>query len=574
VAVVAPEEPVTHRYLPDRPAEVTGETAGNRHAMLAARVDHAQAAAGPDEWIALFDDWNHVKGWLVSEGARRRHRFNRDTRDAEAEAGLRAFREQVEPVADAGNTLLADALLASRHAEAVGAARGSRLLAVLGVARARQDPRNSPLRVEAGEILVGYDSLVSGGEVIVGGRTITLPRAVSLQRSADAKLRREAFLAHRRWFADRSEEIAAIYGRLVALRDRMGRNRGHDGFVPLGYDSMLRTDYGQDDVAGFRAAVLRHLSPLHGRVAARQARALGSSRLLPWDVAHDPGTSLPGGAAEPVAGQLDRAERAFERLSPRLAEHFRTMRRRELIDLANRPGKRPGAYCTTFPDEDAVAILCNSVGEADDVRALVHESGHAFQGWESQWIEPIDLRSPTADAAEVHSSGLELLAQPYLDEFFSPEHQERFAHEQWRRALDLLCYACVVDGFQHFVYENPAASPGERDAEWCRLHRSFLPGIDWDGHLDLLAARWKAQAHVFQSPFYYVDYAIAQCGALQLADLDARDHERALDAYLELCRLGGTKGVLDLFATAGLRSPFEEDVVAGLARHLAARLEA
>jgi len=564
---------VTYRYLPDRPAEATGETVGRLFARLTARIEHAEAASGPDEWIALFDDWNHVKAWLHSEGARRRHRFNRDTRDRDAEAAQRSFREDVDPVADAGHTRLAEALLASRHAEAVAAARGERLLTVLRVARAKQDPRNSQARVEVGAILQRHDQLVSTATVTVRGDSVTLPRAWALQKSSDAGTRREAFLAHRRWFADRAEEIGDTYSELVRLRDRMGRVRGHDGFVPLGYDSMMRTDYGPAEVAAFREAVRRHVSPLHERLAKRQAAALGTTRLAPWDVAFDPGTNMPDGAGEPVDGQLDGVERAFQRLSPRFAEHFRTMRRRELIDLPNRPGKRPGAYCTTFPDENAVAILCNSVGEADDVRTLVHESGHAFQGWESQWIEPVDLRSPTADAAEVHSMGMELLAQPYLDEVFASADLVRFGREQARRAVDLLCYACVVDGFQHFVYENPSASPAERDAEWCRLHRAFLPGVDWDGHEDLLAARWKAQVHVFHHPFYYIDYAIAQCGALQLAEVDARDHDQALTSYLELCRLGGTKGVLDLFATAALRSPLDEDVVADLAGHLARQLD-
>lgn len=194
----------------------------------------------------------------------------------------------------------------------------------------------------------------------------------------------------------------------------------------------------------------------------------------------------------------------FQRLSPKLATHFERMRELDLIDLENRPAKRAGAYCTAFSDEAKVAILCNSVGNEGDVGTLTHEMGHAFQNWESQWIEAIDLRWPTLDACEVHSMGMEYLALPYLDEFFTPEQQARFTKSRWKRGVELLCYVSTVDAFQHWVYEHSQATPDERDAEWVRLQDAFLPGIDWSGDAERYrASRWYAQRHIFGSPFYY-----------------------------------------------------------------------
>lgn len=563
---------MSHRYLPRRPTTPTSDFLRGRFDALASRAAQADEADSPEEWIAVFDDWNHVKAYAWSEGARRRHAFNRDTRDPTAEAAQREFRQELEPVADDGNARLVDSLLESPHAEAIARARGPRLLAVLRASRSRIDPRNKDLRVEAGDVLQEYDELVSGASVVVRGEEMTLPRARSLERNPDADLRREAFLAHRGWFVEHREALAGLFGRLVELRHRMAVNLGHESFVPLGYDAMKRIEYGPEEVAAFRRAVREHASPLHERLALRRAEALGTSALRPWDAGFDRDTALTPGAAGPVDEQLAKAERVFNRLSPRLGAHFRRMRECRLIDLENRPGKRPGAYCTTFLDEDVVAIFCNSVGEADDVRTLTHEMGHAFQGWESQWIQPVDLRGPSLDAAEVHSMGMEYLCQPYLDEFFGPDDLRRFRREAWKRAVDILCYACVVDEFQEWIYEHPSASAEERDLQWCRLHRAYLPGIDWTEAEHLLAARWYAQVHIFHHPFYYIDYALAQSGAMQLARMDARDHEGALGAYLELCRLGGTRGVLELFASAGLRSPFDETLLPDLCAHAAEQL--
>lgn len=272
----------------------------------------------------------------------------------------------------------------------------------------------------------------------------------------------------------------------------------------------------------------------------------------------------------PVEGQLDAAQRVFSSLSPRLAAHFERMRGDGLIDLANRKGKRGGAFCTTFPDEGRVAIFCNSTGQADDVRTLMHEMGHAFQASESQAIELVELQWPTADAAEIHSMGMEFLSLKHIGEFFADsDHAQRYRKKLWIGAVELICYICVVDEFQHWVYENPAATEAERDAQWDRSWETYIPGLDFAGIEPLRSARWYAQQHIFRMPFYYIDYAIAEMGAMQLAVMDRKDPAGALETYIELCRIGGTRGVLDIFKAAGLRSPFDAGVMDSIAAHAA-----
>jgi M3 family oligoendopeptidase len=425
---------------------------------------------------------------------------------------------------------------------------------------------NSDLRVKAGELVTKYDKTVAQGEVMFRGEMITLSKARSYQSSQDADIRKESFEAYRKWFLEHRSEIAAIYDEMVKLRDQMGRNLGHKNYIPLGYKSMGRTDYGVEEARKFRANVLKYVVPLQSKLFAERAKRHGTTTLKPWDVGFDPAMTLPSGVA-PVSEQLEKAQRIFDKISPILGDHFRRMRSEGLIDLENRKGKRAGAYCTSFPDEGRVAILCNSTGDSEDIRTLTHEMGHAFQGWESQKIESIDLQWPTSDACEVHSMGMEFLSMRYIEEFFPEDLAIKYCRNRWRDAVEMICYIVIVDEFQHWVYENPNASPDERDIAWDKIWDTYKPGIDWTGCEEYKAARWYAQGHIFGMPFYYIDYAIAEMGAMQLGRSDVKNHEEVVKAYIELCRIGGTKSVLNIFKAVDMRSPFDEQLMKDLMAH-------
>jgi M3 family oligoendopeptidase len=562
---------MTYKHYAVRPERFTDEFVAQEFERLTARVEAAEAAETGEEWLKLFEDWNALKSYVSGEGSRRSHALSKDMNDPELEEADRYYREQVAPVADNGNSRLVNALLASRHRATIAKRYGDYLVLALQTAVEPLAPINSELRVAVSALVNRYDKVVSAGEVDVEGSAVTLSQARSLQSSDNAATRKAAFIAYRQWFVDNRSELAEIYDELVALRHRMATNLGHENFIRLGYLSMGRTDYTQAEVARFRENVRRYAVPLLSSIHKRLAKAHGTDTLKPWDSAYDPELSLPSDVA-PVETQLDNAQRVFESLSPELAKHFVRMREENLIDLENRKGKRAGAYCTSFPDEGRVAILCNSTGEEEDVRTLMHEMGHAFQGWESQPIEAVDLQWPTSDACEVHSMGMEYLSMRHIDEFFSAEHAEKYRRQRWKRAIDLLCYVCVVDEFQHWVYENPDASPEARDEQWSRIWDTYITEIDYTGVESFKPARWYAQGHIFQVPFYYIDYALAETGAMQLALVDSRNHDEALEKYLELCRIGGTKSVLDIFGKVGMRSPFDGDLMRDLMNHAASEL--
>jgi M3 family oligoendopeptidase len=545
---------------------MTPEFVKEEYEKLIARLEAANSSASGEEWIALYQDWNALNSFIYSETYRIEHELNKNMSDEELSTRERFQREKVRPVAEAYNAQMLEAFLATKHKEAVADRFGRQLLRVAEVSQEPIAPINIDLRVKVGELVNKYEKILADGEVVIGGKTMTLARARGLQSSENPAIRREAYEQHRKWFLAHRDELAGIYDALVKLRHQMGRNLGHENFIPLGYKGMGRTDYGVREVEQFRANVRKYILPLQAKLFEARKKRLGTPTLRPWDVEYDPELTLPSGCA-PIGEQLDRSERIFARLSPVLEAHFRRMRNEGLIDLENRKGKRAGAYCTSFPDEGRVAILCNSTGDSDDIRTLTHEMGHAFQGWESQPIESIDLQWPTSDACEIHSMGMEFLSMRYIDEFFEPELAQRYRRDRWRDAVELIPYICIVDEFQHWVYENPNATPAERDAAWSRSWDVYKPGIDFSGCEEYKYARWYGQAHIFFAPFYYIDYALAETGAMQLGMMDMKDHDRTVRDYLELCRIGGTKSVLEIFASVGMRSPFDETLMRDLMEH-------
>ena len=562
---------MTYKYYQDRPGDMTTDFVRGEYRALTERVAAAEASERADEWLALFEEWNALKSFVGSEGSRRSHALSKNMNDTDAQERDRYYRQEIAPVFEEGESRLVDALLASRHREAIGARYGDYLLRSMATYVEPLAPVNSELRVAAGNIVNEYDQLISSGEVEVQGKKVTLPVASSLQSSEDRETRKAAFMAWREWFLQHRDQIAGYLDQLVKLRHQMAVNLEHENFIPLGYLGMGRTDYGVAEAAQFRENIRRYAVPLRSKILERQAREHGTETLKPWDTGFTPSLNLPRGVA-PVDQQIEKAQQVFDQLSPVLSSHFRRMREEDLIDLENRAGKRSGAYCTSFSDEGRVAILCNSTGDEDDVRTLMHEMGHAFQGWESQPIEAVDLQWPTSDACEVHSMGMEYLSMKHMETFFSPEDATKFRRNRWKQAVQLVCYIAVVDEFQHWIYENPEAAPDERDAAWKRISDTYMPGIDFSGLEKYETLRWYAQGHIFWMPFYYIDYAIAETGAMQLGLIDKQDTAKAMEIYLDLCRLGGTKSVLDIFTSAGLRSPFDPELMRDLMAHAAEEL--
>lgn len=543
-AAVSPETPL------EAPA-VQAEYAG-LEAELA-------TVSGVGAWEGLIERWNSLKERISGERARRDFREACDTSDQEAEEANRQMREDILPVAEAFDARIRAALLAAPERPALEERYGRLMFQVFTSEQSAFAAPNIPLNVECGEQTARYERLLGGAAIPVDGETLTLTRTNALLNHPDAAKRKAAWEATAHWISERSDDIHGIYSGLVALRQEMAKNLGETNFVPVGYRRMNRLDYGPQEVATFRESIKRHIVPLVAELRAKQAEWLGVETIKPWDMTYFPGCSLEPGVV-PIDEQHARAQVLFDRLHPTLGAHYARMVDGGLIDLENRPGKRPGAFCTSFDDSGEIAIFCNSTGDAEDVSVLTHEMGHAFQGWESQWIGPLELRWPTLEACEVHSMGMEFLSLHELETFFSPEDARKFRKLKLIDTITILPYIAVVDAFQHWVYEHPTHSPAERDAAWSRLWDEFIPGVDFTGYEAFKAVRWKRQIHLFSDPFYYIDYAIAESGALQLWLMAEKDRAAAMETYLKLCHIGGSESLLSIFRSANLVSPFDPEV--------------
>ncbi len=408
-----------------------------------------------------------------------------------------------------------------------------------------------------------YDKLKASASIPFDGRVLNLAEFGPYLESPDRDTRGRAVSAVSGFYRENRDEFDRIYGELVAVRHRIAGELGFPNFAPLAYARLGRTDYGPGEVASYRSQVLRSVVPLAASLRERQARRLGLSALAYRDEAFE----FPTGNPRPAGGTaelLEAAGRMYDEMSAETGSFFRMMRERELFDLATRKGKALGGYCEYLAAEGVPFIFANSNGTAQDVDTLTHEVGHAFQVSRGGRFSFPEYHWPTLEACEIHSMSMEFLAWPWMDGFFGADADKyRFRH--LTSGILFLPYGVLVDEFQHWVYEHPGAAPAERRAAWRRMEKVYLPWRDYEGDGFLEAGGyWFRQGHIFQDPFYYIDYTLAQVCAYEFWALSRADRPGAWLRYLALCDAAGSRPFLDLLGSAGLRNPFAEGSIAGI----------
>jgi M3 family oligoendopeptidase len=358
------------------------------------------------------------------------------------------------------------------------------------------------------------------------------------------------------WYADHREMLDRIFDDLVRLRHGMARKLKFRDYIELGYKRMKRVDYTQHDVEQFRAEVREHLVPLAVELRQKQAANLGVDKLMFWDDAvHDiNGNPAPHGEHD---WMVARAIEMFDAMGPGLGGFFRLMVEARLTDLKNREGKAGGGFCTAFPSYGLPFIFANFNGTKHDVEVFTHEMGHAYQAYASREQPLVDYLWPTYESCEIHSMGLEFLTWPHMEKFFE-EDAERFRRIHLTQGLLFIPYGVAVDHFQHLVYARPEATPAERHVMWQEMERMYLPWRDY-GDLPHVAGGgfWQFQRHIYLSPFYYIDYTLAQTCALQLWVRSQQNPGATLESYNTLCTRGGEAPFQELVRSAGLVSPFQ-----------------
>ena len=410
------------------------------------------------------------------------------------------------------------------------------------------------------ELVSEYDDLIASAQVPFEGGVYTLSQLEPFEDDLDDDRRLAAWKADGQWHKDNQSQLDRIYDDLVKLRDAMGRKLGYDGYTQLGYYRMERNCYTKEDVETFRAAVQKYLVPVADSIMRERAKRIGKAYPLSYaDAALQfrSGNPRPVGTADDILAQ---GRKFYDELSPETSEFFRTMLDEELMDVLSTEGKQAGGYCTSMDQYERPFIFANFNGTQGDVEVVTHEAGHAFAYWMNRKRIPTEYADPTAEACEVHSMSMEFFGWRNAEGFFGPDAR-KFKYSHISGAITFIPYGTMVDHFQHIVYEHPEFTPAERHAEWKRLMGIYLPWMKLDGEIPFYSegARWQKQLHIYDCPFHYIDYCLAQAVALEFWAMIQKDPEEAWKRYMAYTEQGGSRTFVDLLKNAGLATPFDEE---------------
>jgi M3 family oligoendopeptidase len=513
-----------------------------------------------DAWVALVRRTSELEAFVDSHHTRVSVAAHQATDDDDVQAEYGRWNREVAPVQHVAGVDVARAFVASPRRDAIDAAFGEQFLRLLdGVCRSNA-PVNTELRTKVSDLVNRHSKVFGTATITWRGEELPFSYLRKSALDEDRGERHAAWNSMVTTIQASQDELENVFDELLDARFQMAENLGFDSYIELRYLEMGRFDWNAEDAQRVRHAVEQHIVPIVAELQRAQAQHHGTERLHPADSGLRRERTPQLGVE--IEGQLDAAKQVFDALGDSFGTPFRTLVGEGLVDLAARPGKSTGAFCTSFPFERVPFICCNSVGTPDDVRTLVHEFGHALQGWRSRDIDPVDLRWPTLEACEIHSMSLELLAQDHLAPFFaSDEDLEIYARESHGQAIEFMPYMAAIDEFQHRVYDERLDRAG-RAAAWRDVADRYQPAVDWDANEWYGGARWILQNHLFGAPFYYLDYGLAQLVAWQLWLDSLEDRDSAIERYLKLCSEGGTKPFRQLVLEAGLKDPFDEAVIA------------
>ena len=422
-------------------------------------------------------------------------------------------------------------------------------------------PEIIPDAQEENRLSSKYSKLIASAKIDFDGKELNLSQMVPYTQSKDRNVRIEAAKKVAQFFSENQDEFDNIYDSLVKVRTRMAQKMGYKNFVEFGYKQLSRLEYDAKMVEGYRKQVLENIVPLHTELRERQGKRLGVDKLKFYDEAikFNSGNADPHGSPEWI---LNNGKTMYKELSKETDEFFTFMTENNLLDLLSKKGKMSGGYCTYIPEHKAPFIFANFNGTSHDIDVLTHEAGHAFQVYQSRGFEVPEYLWPSYEACEIHSMSMEFLTWPWMDLFFENDTDKyKFIHLS--EALLFIPYGVTVDEFQHWVYENPETTPKERREKWIEIEKKYLPTRDY-GEVEELknGIFWFRQGHIFSSPFYYIDYTLAQVCAFQFWIKSRENREKAWQDYLNLCKLGGSKPFFELMKSANLKNPFEEGTLA------------
>ncbi|MBT7104121.1 MAG: M3 family oligoendopeptidase [Planctomycetes bacterium] len=520
----------------------------------------------PDSLLAWCSEWSEIDSVLAEEGARRFVQHTCFTKDEEIDARYKEWIEKIRPglkkiMFDMDRKFIASPALDSLPTEKFGSwiksVRNS-------VELFRED--NIPLQTEESKLDAEYDKVVGAMTVEFDGETRTIPYMGRILQETDRNRRESAFNAIWDRFGQDNDKIQDIFDRQLQLRHQMALNTGLDNYRTLRFRQLERFDYGPEQCMQFHDSIEKVILPLVKERAAKRRESLGVEKLRPWDSSVDPKGRSPLRPLEGGTSLVDGCSQIFGQVHPDLAKMFSLLIDGDLLDLDSRKNKAPGGYQYNFEEIRVPFIFMNAAGKQGDVETLLHEGGHAFHSIESRHHDLIANRGAPIEFCEVASMAMELLGAPHLDVFYKdPAQVTRARIEHLEGVISLFPWVAMIDSFQHWLYTNPGHSRDQRTTNWLAIMDRFGTNeMDWSGLEQIRSSRWMRQSHLFGVPFYYIEYAIAQLGALQVWRNHRKDPEGAIQNYRAGLSLGNTRSLPQLYEGAGIRFDFSQEMLEDL----------
>lgn len=437
---------------------------------------------------------------------------------------------------------------------------------------------NIALLLQEEKLTQEYDTIVGEQTVAWGGEELTIAQMTTVLQSTERTKREEAWrLTLKRQLDDRNA-LNTLWVKFLEVRHQLAQNAGFDNFRDYQWQRLNRFDYTPQDCLRFHQAVADEVVPVAARHYEHRRELLGIDTLRPWDLDVDPLARHPLRPFENIQDFISGSSRIFNQVDPVLGRYFDDLHQNNLLDLDNRKNKAPGGFCTTFDVTQKPYIFMNAVGTHDDLQTLLHEGGHAFHAYESWRFPYAEQRDVPTEFAEVASMAMELLAMPYISKtaqgFYSDDDARRAQIEHLETTLYFWPFMSVVDSFQHWVYEHieDAKDPAKCDQQWATLWQHYMQGIDWTGLEAEMMTGWHRKLHIFQEPFYYIEYGLAQLGAVQVWQKALNNQPQAVADYRKALQLGGVADLPTLYATAGAMFSFDSDVLGSAVNLIEAKL--
>lgn len=465
------------------------------------------------------------------------------------------------------------ALLESPYRAELERHYGALMFKNLEIAARSFSPAIVELMQEENKLVSEYQNLYASATVEFDGKTMPLPLLGPYKQDPDRAVRKAAYEADAKFFDSHREELDTLYDKLVKVRDAQAKKMGLPNYIPLGYDRMGRNCYTAKDVAEFRDQIAEDMVPIVAKVKEAQRRRIGVEKLAFYDepISFADGNAVPEGTPDEI---LAAGKKMYQELSPETAEFIGFMFENELFDVLSRDGKAPGGYCTEIADYKSPFIFSNFNATAGDVDVLTHEAGHAFEAYRAFKQElPSLLHSPTIEACECHSMSMEFLTAPWHHLFFGKQ-TDKYELGHCEDALVFIPYGCMVDEFQHKVYENPGMTPEQRNELWLSLEKKYRPWIDFD-NLPFYSrgGGWQRQLHIYEVPLYYIDYCMAQTVAFQFWNLSRENYAEAWKRYMTFVDKAGTATFAELVESAGLKVPYHAGCIKEIGESISRWLE-